>query len=688
MSQSLKKWVVLLAFFTFYTQLSAQDFDKQIALEELVQQLFQQQEIPMNYEDFYEAMYQFYANPIDLNIANREELQALFILSPAQLNSFLDYRNNVGNLISEYELQAVPNFDLATIKKLIPFVEIKSKDAVKNRLFDFKNQEANTYLLFRISQKLEPSRGFTENKFLGSPQHIYSRFRSSKTKDYSLGFTLEKDAGEQLWWGDTMRSKGPDFFSFHGAIFNKGKLKSLVVGDYQLQFGQGLVLGAGFNFGKGAETITTVKRNNLGARPYTSVLEMNYFRGASATYTIFKNIDVTGFYSGKKIDGNLNNDTTLLNFEDYTVSSLINTGLHRTVNELANKKVISEKNIGSNISWGNIAKNIHVGYTALGTWYSAPVVKDTKGYSLYEFTGNRNLIHSLDGSWYFRNFNFFGEFAMSSSSGKAGTVGMLASLSPSVDFSFLYRNFGRNFHSMYARAFGENYRPINEQGLYWGIKIRPYKAITIAAYYDIFKFPWLKYRTDAPSDGNENLMRITWQPSKILVIYGQARFLNKQRNYADESKAIYFPENYHKANYLLHLDYKASDILSLRSRIQASSFEQVAPQTKGFYMMQELTVRTKGIAVSGRYALFDCDDYDNRQYVYEKDVLYAFSIPMIYGRGSRYYLLAQLRMGRHLDLWIKYIHTQYRNTETIGSGMDMVYGNTQREIRVQARWRL
>lgn len=685
---NLRKWIVLGILLLSCNLCYSQSNSHQVAMEELVQQLFQQQEIAMNYEDFYEAMFQFYANPIDLNRATREELQALNILSPLQVTSFIEHRKKVGELVSKYELQTVPYFDQAIILKLLPFVKIINQKGVWKNIIDPSNSEASTYFILRTSQTLQPSRGYLENKFAGSPQQVYARFRSSKSKNYSIGFTMEKDAGEQLWWGDSMRNKGPDFLSFHVAIFNKFKIKSLVIGDYQLQFGQGLVLGAGFNFGKGAETITTVKRNNVGARPYTSVLEMAYFRGACITYALTKTIDFTAFYSGKKIDGNLQQSTDNLNFEDYGITSLINTGLHRTSTEIENKNVVSEKSAGANISFLNLQKNLHVGYTALGNFYSRSIEKDLYGYNRYEFTGNRNLVHSVDASWYVRNFNFFGEAAMSSSAGKAGTVGMLASLSSTVDISMVYRHFEKNFHSLYARAFAESYRPMNEQGLYWGIKIKPSKPWTIAAYYDYFKFPWLKYRTDAPSAGNESLLRITWQPSKILTVYVQTRWLNKQRNYTDVARPLYFPENYQRQNYLFDLSYKASDVITLHTRFQTSSFKQIVAATHGFYMMQEITFRARLIRISARYALFDSDDYDNRQYVYEKDVLYAFSIPMLYGRGSRYYLLAHCRINKHLDCWIKYAHTQYRNVTANGSGWDMIMGNAQSDVRFQLRWKL
>ena len=55
----------------------------------------------------------------------------------------------------------------------------------------------------------------------------------------SIGFTMEKDAGEEFFKGK--QSTGFDFYSAHCYIRNLGILKSLAIGDYHVSFGQGLI---------------------------------------------------------------------------------------------------------------------------------------------------------------------------------------------------------------------------------------------------------------------------------------------------------------------------------------------------------------------------------------------------------------------------------------------------------------
>ena len=136
--------------------------------------------------------------------------------------------------------------------------------------------EKNNYLMLRWERVLEDQKSISSNnEFKGSPGKIYGRFRSQHSKDFSIGLTFEKDAGEQFAWSPDSNQYGFDYYSFHFLKENVGKFKKVIVGDYQMQFGQGLILGAGFNPGKGAETITTVRRSSPGIKPYASVLELS-----------------------------------------------------------------------------------------------------------------------------------------------------------------------------------------------------------------------------------------------------------------------------------------------------------------------------------------------------------------------------------------------------------------------------
>ena len=98
-----------------------------------------------------------------------------------------------------------------------------------------------------------------------------------------MGFTAEKDPGEKIQWSPSTRYYGADYFSYHLQLQNKGKLKNLILGDYQTQFGQGLMLGGVLGMGKGGETITTIRRSNIGLLPYTSAYEGGAMRGIGFT---------------------------------------------------------------------------------------------------------------------------------------------------------------------------------------------------------------------------------------------------------------------------------------------------------------------------------------------------------------------------------------------------------------------
>ncbi len=127
---------------------------KEINLDEFIGNLFGQPSEDVPYEDLYESLFQLYANPLDLNDATRDELAATYILSEAQLNAFFAYRAQNGLLLSVYELQAVPDFDLPTIHRLLPFVEVRNRRAGSQPFCQRLVQERNNYLLVRYGRVL------------------------------------------------------------------------------------------------------------------------------------------------------------------------------------------------------------------------------------------------------------------------------------------------------------------------------------------------------------------------------------------------------------------------------------------------------------------------------------------------------------------------------------------------------
>ncbi|WP_421877767.1 ComEA family DNA-binding protein [Marinoscillum sp.] len=657
-----------------------------IDLEEFAEKRFQIQDEDISYEDLYESLLLFYTNPLNLNKASKADLASLYILTPAQVNSFFQYREDVGKLISLYELQAIPDFDVPTIRDLLPFVTVTevldSRPLVKRIL-----NEENNYLLLRYSTTVQQPEGYQredDSEYTGDRNTLYGRFRVSHSDDFSLGMTFEKDAGEQLAIDPSEQQYGFDFYSYHFALQNKGKFKTLVLGDYQMQFGQGLVFGAGFGAGKGAETINTIKRNSTGVKPYTSVLESGFFRGAAATLK-FGSLEVTSFGSYLAQDGNLQNDTTYSDFEEF-VNAIQQTGYHRTANELGSKNTINELSTGMAVEY-NIKHQFSIGATGLYSHYSRPLQKKPNNYNQYEFSGDENFIGSVYSNFNYQNLMIFGEVARSQSGGMGAVSGILLSLTPKLDFSWSFRHYDKDFHSYYGNAFGEGTRVINERGTYWGIAYRPSRKYQFSAYFDKFTFPWLRFRVDAPSSGFEYLGRFTYKPTRSITIYAQFRQENKELSVGSEDGSLSQLTETVKRNYIVNLDYAIGRAFSFKSRIQGSSYSQVDQTTHGLAILQDVNVSFWKMKLSTRFALFDTDDYNNRQYIYEKDVLYAFSIPAYNGIGTRTYFLAQYNVNRSLTLWARYSMFDYTNQDSVGSGLNEIQGSLRSDVKLMLRYK-
>jgi hypothetical protein len=677
----------------------AQDFPRPaLDLPLLIQELVGRPENEdLNYEDLYESLLQYYQQPLNLNNSSPEELGNLFLLTAGQIDNLLRYIQDNGPLLSLYELQAVPGFDLATIRKILPFVAVPPPGVLTagKALGPRLKANANQYLLTRWERVLQQRKGYTApdtaaravSRYAGAPDKYQLRYRNSHAGDFSLGMLVEKDAGEKFAWDPATHRYGPDFYSGHLQVYDKGRWRALALGDYQLQFGQGLLLSGGFLVGKGGETITSLRRSNLGIRPFTSVLENTFFRGAAFTFALHPSWLLTGFYSRKKVDagqdGLPDSADAVLAFAGLQAS-----GLHRTATEIANKHRVREQVSGGNLTYRHPNRHLTLGFTLVQTHFNQAAASNPAPYRYFDFQGRDNAGASFNYSYSWQNVQFFGESGRSLPGGWGHIHGLIASLARNIDASLVYRRYAPDFHSFYGNAFGENTRNSNERGWYMGLKLRPATKWELTAYYDLFRFPWLRFRVDAPSRGNDYLVRILFKPNKQVLFYGQLRGEAKDLNAATPLGALAEVVPARRQQYTFYLHYAANDAWQWRTRLQWASYRHSGAGSQGFYTGQELTTRLKKARFTLGYALFDTDDFSTRQYAPESDVLYAFAVPVLSGVGSRTFLLYQQDLSRKIDLWLKAAHTGYRYQKTIGSGLEEIGGPQRTELRCQLRYRI
>ena len=663
-------------------------------LNQKIESIAEQTDAELDYSDLLENLSYFQKHPINLNNTTADELEKLMVLTDIQINNLFDHIARNGKLLSLFELQSISGFDLEAIYKLLPYVYVSND--VSNRHFSFKEllQNSSNQLFIRTQQVLEQQQGFSpitdsalaaspNSRYLGSPQALYLKYRFTYYNNISIGFTAEKDAGEEFFKGS--QKNGFDYYSAHFYLKNFGIVKALAIGDFQAQFGQGLTLWTGLGFGKSSDG-TNIKKNAQGISPYRSVTDNLFMRGVGTTIG-FKDFEVSVFYSSKKIDGNITAiDSTTS--EVLLISSLQQTGLHSTPGEVADKDAIGETSFGGHICYKT--KKINIGATAFRSEYSSDLQHQVQLYNQFQFNGKENTNSGLDYSYIFKNINFFGEIAQSENNARSYLTGMLMSLDQKVSLSALYRNYDKDYQALYSSAFAESSTPANEKGLYVGILLKPVRAFTINAYMDNISFPWLRYRVDAPSRALDYSLQVNWKPSKKMEMYVRYRQTNKELNNPAANDIFDIPANTLKQSYRYNASFKISPSITLKNRVEIIRFKiaNEAPQ-KGYLIYQDVSYKKmkSPFSFSFRYAMFDADAYDSRIYSYESDVLYAYSIPAFYYKGTRFYITAKYTINRHIDIWLRFAQTNYTNRNTIGTGLTTIDGNSKTDVKAQLRIR-
>jgi len=425
-------------------------------------------------------------------------------------------------------------------------------------------------------------------------------------------------------------------------------------------------------------------KKEFGITKYSSTEENRFLRGVATTFK-FNHFEFTGFYSRKKIDANIHYTDTLNN-EIENVTSFQVTGYHSIPSEVEDEDAIDESILGGNLSYKR--DHIQAGLTVVNYLFGESLVPDERPYNQFDFQGksNTNIGFNYRTGW--NKINFFGEVSHSIDAGTAYLNGMLLKVHSLISFSALYRNYQRDYHPFYSQAVSENSTNKNEQGLYLGAEIQPLKYLKFSGYFDAFKFPWLKYNVDAPSQGSDYLVRIDYKPNEKIEMYASLKEESKPRNEKPDTASLNKIIDTRLTKIKLHFAWWVSSGLQLRSRIELSRYKkETYPAHKGYLLFQDILYRPEQIplSVSFRYAMFDTDSWDARIYAYEHDLLYSFSIPAFHLKGIRTYLLVKYSPFDSMDFWIRLAQTYYSDVESIGTGLNEISGNTKTELKVQMR---
>ncbi|MFB6320366.1 helix-hairpin-helix domain-containing protein [Saccharicrinis sp. FJH54] len=656
--------IPLLASFQFQ-HIHAQEFGS--TLEEVMEEIAanSEDELP---EDWIEYMFELSEHPLNLNSASKEALERIRFLTLYQIENLHYYIYQYGALYSVYELMAIKGFDEQTVRWLSHFVTV---NRVQEPAYGRFNKKDTVFMhhetLLRLSGVAEPLKGSVDGTFAGSPVQLLLKHQT-EAGNYSFGFTYEKDAGESFWDNNLQR---PEYASCFAEYKDTGLVRHVLVGNYRVNFGQGLNLWQNFGFGKSSMVMNGVKSGPVFTK-HSSASEYNYFQGAAGTFNLFDaELSVFGSYRRQ--------DATLKKEEDQIIVSSVNeTGYHRTESEKSRKANLDQTAIGARFSKRYRKMKFGSGIHAI--MFDYPVSAVTDAFSSKVYKG-----FSVDLLYTGTNLIAWGEIGSDLNGKFAGLGGLNLYPFSTVSLSLVARSFPAGYQVVYSSPFSETGKSENEKGVYLGLEFLPFAGIKVQTYLDLFRFDAPRFNVDDPSSGFETLTAVSWALSRTTNLNLKFKFEQKEKNYPDATYNTVQP--FDKFSVRFSLKSEVQEWLSLQSRIDYIRNSYSGSPENGWMFLQDIKVDLPNpdIGLTARLAFFSTDSYYTGVYAYEPDVLYAFSVPVYYGQGVRFLMNLNYKLSKRIVMYIKCGRFIYDNREKTGSGVTEIEGNKKTDLRFQLR---
>lgn len=685
----MNKWLKVILITCLSVVLPVNNLSAQHVLEEIAEQLITNDEdYAYQWENLFEELSDLKENPLNINSATKEQLERFPFLNSQLIENILYYLYKYGAMVSINELMVVEDMDLATFRLLKPFItcqplEEKTHTPTLKSILKYGKQELSARmdipLYTRAGYQPFTSDYIKENpnkRYLGPSFYHNLRYKFRYTDKVYIGFTAEKDPGEPFFAGNN--KKGYDYYSPYFYIRDFGKIRALALGNYRLNYGYGLVMNTDFNMGK-TTALNTLLNRESGIKKHSSTDEYNYFQGIAGSIQFSEHFTADAFYSYRQMDGIVDNRF---------ITSLKEDGYHRIPRDYEKKNSLTNQLIGSNIQYNG--KNFELGLTAVYNFFNKVLNPTYRPYNKYYPRGSDFFNLGANYKFFLKKLTWMGEVAMD----KDRRMAALNTLRyrPKANFQLIamHRFYDVAYQSMYARSVGEGSMVQNESGFYLGMEADELWYFKLTAYIDFFYFPWKKYQmTKNGTRGIDGVIQLDYSPTHELDMFIRYRYKNKFKDYNPaEGDKITVPYIQQKGRY--QLTYSPNDELVLKTTADVvyNAYQHKDP-SKGFLIKQSIGYKFPKLPLQldASVAWFKTDDYASRITVYEKSLLYSFSMPSFYGEGERFSFNTRYELNKHIVLQGKYACTHYRDREVISSGLEQIEGNLKSDLYFQVQFK-
>ena len=620
------------------------------------------------WEETYELLCELEQHPLNINRASREQLEELPFLSAQQVEGIMEYLWRYGRMESMGELAMIRELDYSQRRLLTYFIYIDEQESENDRQQAPSLKDLAKYghhELIATGRVPFYERKGDKDGYLGPKYRHWLRYQFSYGEQVKVGLVGAQDAGEPFL--ANKNRWGYDYYSFYGQLRNIGRLESLVVGNYRVSMGMGLVMNNSFSLGKLAML------QNLGRSAYTlrahSSRSAGSLFGVATTVDVGRDLKLTAFVSYSPSDATLN--------KDGTAATILDTDYHRTETEMAKKHNLHTLKTGGSLRYQ--AHGLRLGINTLYTHLDRELKPNTSTlYRRHYPQGTDFLNLSLDYGYASPRVALSGETATDRKGHLATINSASLRLSDIVSMMVLQRFYSYAYCALDAQSYSDGGKVQNESGVYIGLTWQPSIALRLSAYTDYAYFAWAKYQVSQSSYSWDNMLQAVWQKHG-WTLNGRYRLRLRQKDAADKQTL----ENRWEHRGRLGVDYAGGH--GIAGRLQMDGCRMQGEW--GAMISSSLSFTRKWLRLNGGLGYFHTDSYDSRLYLYESGPLYTYSMAQFYGEGIRYWLMGRATIGKRLMLTAKVGVTDYFDRSSTGSGYQQVDGSSLTDLDLQVRWK-
>ena len=587
---------------------------------------------------------------IRINSAGADELRQLPWLSASDIHDIIDCRRRTF-LTDLQQLAAIIGTNKA--ESVSPYISFGTVQRGRKKKED---DSFSGSITSRVYREYPSRRGVLNGKYAGTCDKIYNRVLLSFS-GCTIGFLQERDIGE------------PEFFDFRSFSFGfagKGSVKTAVLGNYELSFGQGLMTGQGRYYTSGADLAGSARLVSKRLSPYLSSSESGFFQGGALALEL-RPFEVTVFYSANKVDAVVNKTSGM-------ITSFDESGYHRTATERLRKDNVTEKVCGANLLWRFTSASAEgrIG----GSW-----MRYDYGMPLTILGGESgSVLAGLEAEATLGRFSLFGEAAWAQLPGKgiSWNAGAEWKVTRGVSAVLAVRDYSNGYYSPFASAFAERGElGRNEQGIYAALGMRLGDRLTVSGYYDRFRFPLLDDHCPFPSNGHDSRAYISWKPERTVSIELQLqhKYKEEEKNQGTSKLPLWtaLPKITERCRLDCDIDISGRLRLSVLGEMKQARKEYLAGDVtnRGWLVYGQAGYAVRDFSLKGRFTVFNVEDYDAAIYVYEDDLPQTFNMGMYNGRGKSLIVVASWQVARQLKIAGRFEKVWYADREVYGDGNDL-----------------